>query len=250
MFAPLEKAALTGTAEQLGLLQYRSICRELYAKEANIHGLGVIRGLAGRGSAPAAQREAVGEFDAFIQGTQEGVELLRSHKRAFDDAFQRGDWSDMHGTVVWFESPPPLMCSSLVAPHYDFAGERLPGSTGWYSTDDMVSLDLLGVGERGVAILAWRTRSLAPGEALARTLAHLPRALASDALVRLVFEGTDNWYARPSWWTTLPEATRRELIQRVPCGGPVQPHTPRCLAHHTTTYDMPAVVGIDHVNWR
>ncbi|HYW31883.1 MAG TPA: hypothetical protein VE869_10285, partial [Gemmatimonas sp.] len=242
-------AAFTGTAEQLGLLQYRSVCRELYGKEANVEGLGDIRELAGRGLAPAMQQEQLGFLDAFLEGTQEGLEVLRRHKRAFDVAFQRGDWSDMHGMVVWLDSPPPLMCSSLVDPDYDFAGQRLPSSAGWYPGDDMLSFDLLGAGARGVAVLAWRTHSRAPGEALARTLEQLPRTATTDAIVRLAFEGTENWFARPSWWTSLPESTRHDLIRRVPCGGPSGPHTPDCLARQTASYAMPAVVAVDHVNW-
>jgi hypothetical protein len=249
VFAPLEARPFTGEPEQLWLLQYRSLCRELYLKEGNVRALLESRQIADRGLGARQQLQLQSFLGDFIEGTQAGLQRLRLLKRLFDDTYRQADWSSMHGVVIWFAASPPLMCSGLVEPDFDFAGHRLPDSSGSTIPNDAVSLDVVGAGDRGAAVLAWRAEHHRPGEALARTLLALPHEQIADALVRLVFEGTENWFGRPSWWDALPAPVRADLEVRLACGSPARSHRPQCLAVPTATYGMPAVADVQLVNW-
>jgi|GEM_PF-2689106 len=249
VFAPLEAISFAGDQQQLWLLQYRSICRELYAKEGTQQALPPTLELARRGLPPLQQSLMQALTGAFIDGTNSGLEVLRRTKALFDTDFVTSDWSAIHGVVVWFESVPPLMCSSLIAPDYDFAGKRLPDSSGTELEDDLVSFDILGAGEQGAAVLTWRTESALPGQALAVSLLALPLEEMPDAVVRLAFEGTENWFARPSWWSGQSKAARADLEERILCGSPMKAHRPQCMSVRTATYGMPTISRIQYVNW-
>lgn len=186
---------------------------------------------------------------AFLAGIRSGLRLLRRQKKLFDAEYQRGDWGTMQGVALSFSAAPPLMCSGIVVPDYDFSGRRLPDSSGTDLPDDFVLLDIVGAGDRGVAVLAWRTGSQLAGEALARTLLALPREQMADAIVRLVFEGTENWFCRPSWWEGLSRPVRADLEGRLLCGSTAKSHTSRCVAKQTVTYDLPPVDDVQLVNW-
>jgi hypothetical protein len=120
-FAPVENQRFEPTPEQLGLLAYRALCRELYAKRAQLRAIDTLR--QGDRGVPIQQQVAFQRLiSSYAQGVQIGLGTLEHYKNRFDVMLGSATWGGLRAYVVDLESAPDVLLSGFIYPEADFSG--------------------------------------------------------------------------------------------------------------------------------
>lgn len=124
IFAPLEKAAFTGTREQCFLLAYRALARELHLKQSILEfwDARLRKTQPASGLALGLARFTI---DAFLAGSRKGYADLASHKADYDQILRSNDYRMVRAHVIELSHPPSVMCSGGIIPEHTFHGEKL-----------------------------------------------------------------------------------------------------------------------------
>ncbi len=214
LFADIEKTPITACDRHACLLAYRATCRELYAKEGGAlldpHFRTVDSGL----SVPL-QVALQAANTARMAGLSTGLNEIRQRKEQYDRILRSGDYAAIRYCVIWFNSPPDVMCCGAKNPDYDFAGDSIQDLADLTTPAQGITLALLASGELGCAYFSWLANEGCASEKLLASLLALPRTHIPDALVRHVWSTQENQFWRPDWWEGLAPALRDALLRRL-----------------------------------
>jgi SEC-C motif-containing protein len=210
-FAPIEKQALTATAEQCFLISYRAVCRELFQKRLHNSSVDRMRML-DQGRSVETQI-----------GTLMGLAEIQHHKEHYDEILLRSAFDEYRRLIIHFSCAPDVLSTGSFAPEYDFLGNSLqrmidPGL-------EHIAVSIVPAGPVGFVMLGWLKQSDHICIPFVQSLLSTPTNRLADAAARLVFEHIENTYLRSSWWEALPKNIRQALIRRANSG--VHPHLPR-----------------------
>lgn len=143
--------------------------------------------------------------------------LLSLAEPLFDrmaSAYLHEDYKDMNYYAVKFAEVPDILCSGAIIANLDFRGYRLRRTPGHL---DIITLSILPYdSNNGVAVFAWHGQSTASAN-LVRSLNSLHKLKISDAIVKLVFRLSTNYYLRPTWWHAL-ENDKKDTFRNRPEG--------------------------------
>jgi hypothetical protein len=211
LFRPLEGVPFEATPEQITLLGYRTLCREVYAKRAVLEFIPTMRE-GDRGAPTEFQEWAQLNIGVLELGNSVGLRDAEFHRARYGEAIRTGDYSPAQYLVVTFDTGPDIVFTSGYYPDASFAGERLQHLGELDRTADFMTVSMITTEAGGAAVLAWLT----PSPASRRFAASLD-ALADDAIphavVRFAYQG-ENTYSSPVWWEGLADAGREALIRR------------------------------------
>jgi SEC-C motif len=211
-FAPIEKQALTATAEQCFLISYRAVCRELFQKR--LHNSSVDRMRTLDQGVPLAVQKHIQKIADFQQiGTSMGLAEIQHHKTQYDEILLREAFNDYRRLVMHFSCIPDVLSTGSFAPEYDFLGNRLQRLID--PKLEHIAVSIVPAGSVGFAILGWQKQSDHICIPFVQSLLSIPRDRLAEALVRLVFEHIENTYLRPSWWEFLSENIQQTLLRRM-----------------------------------
>lgn len=210
LFKPIDEANLQPTLDQVFLLHYRALCRELYVKRPTLISNRSLR-RAGRG------RSA--EFEAYIHRMIDSREAaiatsileLESEKLICDAAIQMGDLRGSNALVLYFDATPTIACSGLTQPIYDFSGNELQDLANLRQPLSRLSFTLLPSSNGGMAVIAWQKHSDDVCRKFVTSFLNIRDDLKCSALVQWVFDSFENHAFEPLWWESLPQAERNEL---------------------------------------
>lgn len=213
-FAPLEAAAFTATAQQLFLLAYRPLCKELYLKRRALESSDFAKNLdKGRNLAHQAD---IQEFIALMQiGIKAAIADLERHKKAYDADMLAGDYTSMRSVIVWLDKAPDIMCSSMVQPHYTFDGKLIQEIGDVAKQLDFMSFSLISVPPGGAVVFAWRSDSDRACSQFVDSLVSMSETKIPNAIVRYATSEFENTYMSPLWWEGLRQDERDALIGRL-----------------------------------
>lgn len=212
-FAPMEKEQLRPTLEQIFLLSYRSICRELFAKKSRLSLIPFYRTL-DRGK-DTLDQVAIQEFiDLLEAGNEAGLNDLEYHKSRYDDVLMGGDFTEVRYYVIKLENVPEIICSGTALFEIDFDGNILQNFRVLDQRLDVFSFSLLGTDDGGMIIFSWLGESEA-GLKFIRSLDKLTDDEIVHAVVRFIFEFFENSYFAPDWWEGLAESEKELLEARM-----------------------------------
>ena len=136
MFAPLETQPFTATKEQLFLLAYRAVAKEVFAKRFGIRLLPIFR-LADVGKEPFEQYLVQEQLYQHEQLQSLSLGDLEATLKDYADIFRCGDFDRMSAYLVFAGEKIGFATSGAVYPEFDFEGNSLQALA---STD---RLDLL-----------------------------------------------------------------------------------------------------------
>jgi hypothetical protein len=211
LFRPLELNAFAGTAEQVTLLAYRILCRELYAKRAALGFVPTIR-QGDRGGSDVFQAWVQSTANVHELGTRLGLRDAELEKARYDAAVRAGDYTAIGFLVVTFAEPADFVFSSGYFPDASFAGERLQSLANLERSADAMTVSLVTTDTGSAAVLAWLAPSAA-SERFALSLDALADEAIPHALVRFAFE-TESVFSSPVWWENLTSGQRDALVTR------------------------------------
>ncbi len=217
-FAPLEVEEFKCTREQAHRLLYRTVVRELYAKQALKRSIPLLR----PPGSPDGRIDHVGRD--FLGGFDIGVDLaireLHELKSQLDEDLVNGDYSQLRALIVHLVNLPDVLCAGFTQPDYDFQGVRLQDLGALNQPSVGLGLTFITSEHSHQAVFTWRGPREGANLRLVDSLLRLSRERVPDALVRFAFESFDNVYMRPDWWERLPKSDRDRLIGRIVSGQP------------------------------
>jgi len=223
-FAPIEKCDLQrGDAEQVFLLGYRSVCRELFTKRLQARQAPEL-GRLSRGSGFVIKgwlRKMLGDYRLAVDA---GLEDISAHKSDYDRVLVEKRYDEVFWYWVTLDSAPEFVCSGAFAPENDFEDQELQVYGDYNRELDIICFNLLPAASKGAAVLSWLAKDAFSSEALVRSLNRMCKEAIPHALVRLAFEYIENVFSDPRWWNCLDDWSRESLQRRSASGA----GKPRC----------------------
>lgn len=215
-FEPVEKHPFIGTEEQIFLLAYRAICRELFYKRGHLEDVQHLRNM-DRGGAMMKQISLQAMTNQLEEGVKAGLGELDHHKAIFDDALLRRDFSGVRYYLIETDKAPDIVTSGGFQPEYGFQGQILQNLAETSYILDHITLNILPTDTGGIVLLSWMG-DLKACELLAKSLDSVSDDALPDAVLRLAVEHLENTYMAPVWWDQLPSKIKEDLTKRAHSG--------------------------------
>jgi hypothetical protein len=122
------------------------------------------------------------------------------------------------------------MCSSLLYPECDFAGQLVQDLADLDKKLDLLTYSLIATDTGGAFVFAWSKDSNESCVKLVKSFDALTDDLVPHAIVRFLFEFCENRYSSPEWWDGLGEVNRNKLEERfLLAASPEHPRSSLCL---------------------
>jgi len=212
LFRPLEVEPFTATKEQLFLLAYRALSKEVYAKRFALRMQPLLR-KGDVGKEPLEQVLLQNDLYLHEQLVRLSLRDLEASLKDYDDIYLAEDFDRMSAYLVFADPTLDFAVSGGMHPEFDFAGQVLQD----LATPDRLELltySALPLQTGGVISFVWDSARGGSCVQLMKSLERLSKADIPDALVRFTFEYFENTYADPRWWEGLNVAKRGHLEQR------------------------------------
>jgi hypothetical protein len=213
LFRPLETQPFIASKEQLFLLAYRALSKEVYAKR-----------FANR-MVPLLRRQDKGRDVLYQVGLQKFLYLheqalrlslrdLESAAADYREAFLASDYDRFSAYLIFTDKSPDFAVSGAIHPEFDFQGRTIQDlSTPNFL--DLVTYTVLPSSSGGIVTFAWDAESASSCQKLVASLDRLPREEVPDALVRFTYEYFENCYANPCWWDSLSGEQKDRILCRI-----------------------------------
>jgi hypothetical protein len=214
LFAPVENHPWPPTKKNVFLLSLRAIAYESYVKFAALKSNEIDRqtmdlGLPFEGQAAMQQRL----FDEHF-GLEMGVRDTKAWKRAYDDAYNRSDYSAYRFALLDFKPRLPIAVCGALHPEFDFQGNPLQKLARETSDFEHLTINITNEENRCIVVLGWIGSDHGPSAQFVRSFLSLPDDQKSHAVIRLAFEYFENTYLNPQWWRNLSTQLKQALSSR------------------------------------
>lgn len=212
IFHSIEKGDFDFSENQLALLHYRAVAKEMFLKKCSANMYGLYKSL-DRG------KDVFGQMDIQMISHffEKGNELaLRDLQYKFDQiekiVFQRE--GKIHGYVVVANQCPEVLCSSCFTAEWDIQGNIIQDVVGNYFSV-LTDIVITSFSYRGVhaVIITW----VEDGKDVVRKFVESLQAMGEDripdAICRIIFQHVENMFFSPVWWDSLGAKRQNKLIK-------------------------------------
>lgn len=211
IFDPIENHPFSMSREQVFLLMFRTIAKEMFLKRVQ---LGEIAGLkrleAVRLGVTEKHVKATSLGESFENGVELGVQELVIDKARMDKMLIEKDFSDIECCVIRCGRTPNLVCSGYYSPFYDFNGNRLQPAAIRNEKLNSLYCNVIALDRGGWIILAFfKDESDGPLQ-LVNTLLSTGQVDAASAWLSLVH--FENAAYQMDWWDALPETFQNDVL--------------------------------------
>lgn len=241
LFKSLDTNSFLPTEEQITLLMYRVLCREIMWKMKMGNNASLMRE-ADRGMTQFVQTVVQHNASQFDDHVSQMVPNLQHEQEKLQRIIRNRVFENISYVLIRFDSVTNLICAGLSQPNIDFKNRMLLDLNLIGTRQDNVVFALLP-GEIGaVAVFAW-IGYFSEAEEFVGSLLNLPESRISNQLVRYAFETFDNVWMSPDWWENLPKPEQDFLIERMNIG---------CLPYFSVTGDPYSLQDneMDFVDWK
>ncbi|MFM1700316.1 SEC-C metal-binding domain-containing protein [Aeromonas salmonicida] len=221
LFSCIEDKPFTGDDEQCFALMYRSVAKELYAKEGSLNNADFIK--TGDKGKDVALQVLIQEF---ANENKSGVEIAITELSALKEKLDRhllGNTNeDICHLIIKSSSPTPVVVSSIIAPSINFFGKQIQDLSNLNVKAEHVIINSLSSAGNGYFVLSWLDES----KKIHNFIDSLLKDGASDVfnkLVKFSFCMAENTFFAPSWWGNL-SISQQERIKKFIMSG-VNPFT-------------------------
>ncbi len=213
LFRPVDAHPITPTPEQLGLLAYRVLCREIFDKLRAERNTPMIREM-DRGKSESLQMITQNNAGSFLEHIHKALRYLISQQKTWHKMILESTYQRLSYMLVRFQSTPEVICSGVFQLHRDFADRVVQDLDQPGSRQDNVAFALIPAEAGGVAFFAWLDE-FKEAEEFVQSLIELPEERVASQLVRYSFETFGNVWMSPDWWEALPQPQKDFLIERM-----------------------------------
>ena len=228
LFRPLEMEPFTTSKEQLFLLAYRALAKEVYAKRFALRIEPLLR-KGDVGKEPFEQVMLQNELYLMAQQHRLSLRDLDANLRDYGQIYLSRDFDRMSAYVVFADRTLDFVVSGGVFPEFDFAGLCLQ-NLATPNRLEFLTYSALAFQTGGVVAFVWDSTRGGSCVQLMRSLDRLAVADVPDALVRLTFEHFENTYADPRWWEGMSTSERDHLLRRLATAASPENRKANCLA--------------------
>lgn len=212
LFSCVEDQPFTGSNEQCFALMYRSVAKELYAKEGSLLMSEFIKNT-DKGRQPVEQL-FIQKFAADNQlGVKTALKELSAFKAQLDNQLLGNATNNMSHLIIEASNPMPIVVSSVAAPVFDFDNNQIQDLADLTVVPEYVVFNSFSSEGKGYVVFSWlKDSNIILG--FINTLKAIDQSDIFTALVRFFFGIAENIFISPMWWDALAE-DRKEKIQNL-----------------------------------
>lgn len=199
IFSPLEDTPFVGSAHQCFLLSYRSIARELYAKQCAVQ--------------HAAYRNAITtnspiNIKYYINHKNyiDKINLrdLERHKEKYDEVLEKKNWRECTGILIEFEGTFPIQCSAAYEPSCDINNIEIQQLDNFSITPEIVTINSFSANNKSYFLLSWLKQKSIASQKLATSIASIDKDRIPGIIGSYLLLTSDNCHISPDWYEKLP----------------------------------------------
>lgn len=227
-FKPIDTKEFTGTEEQIFLLAYRALCREVLGVQtrSDIVPL-MIKMLDGKQRAELEEQiKIVTQFQIL---TDHNLRHSEWEKATFDQWLKNREFHRLDHYIIQLDRFPDLLCSAFIQPWVDFEGNVLQQLPIWDAAWQSCSFSIVATDSGGAVVLSWPSGQSPAAVQFAASLNRVTDDRITDAVIRFAFEYSDNVCFAPVWWDRLNVKSRDALTLRFSSGIVDNDRTRNCL---------------------
>ncbi len=216
LFSCVEDYPFTGAEEQCFALMYRSVAKELYAKEGGLISSEIIKS-GDRGKHPIDQR-FIQQFCADNQlGTETALRELSEFKTKLDEELLGKVKNNLSHLIFEASTPMPVAVSSIVAPISDFEGNLIQNLGDLNIVAEPIVFNSFSSDGKGYVVFSWLKNS---NKVLGfvNTLLAIRNEDIFSALIRFFFGVSENTFISPAWWNGLQDVKKKKIESLIMTG--------------------------------
>lgn len=233
LFRPLETQEFVFSDEQIALLGFRALSRELYLKDAQADQIEML-GRFMKGSSDLATPDRA----LFLLGRGMGIHNaqrnLKEAWKKYGKMIANRRFEDLIYYAVRFEDSPAYMASVGFLPEYDFRGNELQylGRTGPFQP---ITFSAWAAGNNAVAVFSWHSSWNPICAKFVESLRKIDEAMLASRILSMAFDVSENVIFRESWWEGLSSENKKLIAARASSGLLSDEKDSRCLLDHGLT---------------
>ena len=201
LFSCMEDRPFVGTEEQCLALMYRSVAKEIYAKEGSLLSSEIIR--TGDKGKDLLRQIYIQNFAAYNKlGLEKALRELSDFKTQLDGQLLGKVKNNLCHLIIEASSPMPIAVSSIISPVYDFEGNLIQDLGNLKITAESLVFNSFSSDGRGYVVFSWLKDSKKV-LGFINTFLKIKKTEVFSQLVRLFFGFAENTFISPYWWDGL-----------------------------------------------
>jgi hypothetical protein len=215
LFRPLERSGFSFEQDQIALLGYRSVCRELYQKQAEIATAEAARSYAIANPRIVGLQDKLDRDDLLRMARINAQINLANARDTYASMLQ--DASKLRYYALQFNAPPVYVCSVAFLPEWDFDGCRLQ-DLGSIEEFKPLCFSAWAAGDNAVAVFCWHESADAICRQFINSLRRIPRDRIANRILSMALDVSENVVFREDWWETMSEPDRQRIVSKALSG--------------------------------
>jgi len=215
-FKPIEINQIDISNEHIFLISYRSLCKEIYAKQFQSNMIPLTK--EGDKGLDFNSQLAFQEFlETYKKGVDAGLDDLLGSKKIYDNLLLSKKYDDVIYYVIETQEIPDVVVSGQIHIEMDFNGKVLQTPeeiVDFTKKLDRISFSVLMRNSNGLIIFSCFKNELKSIEFL-KSIDSISDNDLPNAIVRFAFEYFENNFISPDWWDSSPECNKEAIIERM-----------------------------------
>ncbi|WP_434339257.1 YecA family protein [Motilimonas cestriensis] len=248
LFSCVEDQEFVCSEEQCFALAYRSVAKEMYAKQNSTEVNDFLRDAdKGKGSFNQFTIQQFVTLNGL--GAAAAVKDLSMLKGELDKQLIGGKSSELCHLVFQSDTPPPVMVSSILAPTIDFNGNTIQDLGDLSVVPDQVCFNSFASDGKGYVVFSW-LKSAEISTDFINTLLAVEPSKQFHALVRFFFGYAENTFFSKNWWQGLSKIAQSKVQSLIMSGAsPFEAYSTDKLVDDGTDFGFWEITNIQRLNF-
>ncbi|MGP5407606.1 YecA family protein [Psychrobacter celer] len=202
LFSCFEDKPFVGTREQCTALTYRSVAKEIYAKENAVEAAKFMSRNVDRGLPLILQIDKQEKIYPYRLGSEMALHELYTLKNSLDSKLSNNSDNLYSFLVIESTSPLPIVVSSITNPTHDFKDKHLQDLADLESIPDYLIFNAFTSHGKGFIVFSWSKEAEVIDEFI-NSLLEIDKKEMFSYLVNFFFSSAENTFISPDWWNSL-----------------------------------------------
>lgn len=217
VFEPIEVRPFEPIAQHAFLLAYRSICRELFAKQHHVDVLQQLKDF-DRGLSVEDQMKMQEFLSISASGAQSGLSRLVDCKAKLGTVLMTSSYEDVSFYTLLLNRTPEIVATGSIYVEYDFDGARLQPLANPNIKLDVITFSVIATEAGGAVVFSWIDETHGACTRFIESLNRIQKSGIGDAIVRFLFTYCENTFFSPVWWETQSTTNQAKIRERANLG--------------------------------